>query len=78
MCVCAFISKQRVGEECSFSLSLYFLAVSPRLSPPCPQCETPSLVEVEEEQELISEAGKLMRGREGSRRGEKGGTGAQV
>lgn len=41
VCVCAFISEQRVGEECSFSLSLYFLAVSPRLSPPCSQCETP-------------------------------------
>lgn len=38
----------------------------------------PSLVEVEEEEELVSEAGKLMRGGEGCRKGEKGGTGAQV
>lgn len=38
----------------------------------------PSLVEVEDEEELISEAGKLMRGGEVSRRGEKGGTGAQI
>lgn len=38
----------------------------------------PSLVEVEEEEQLISEAGKLMRGGEGPRGGEKGGTGAQI
>lgn len=38
----------------------------------------PSLVEVEEEEELISEAGKLMRGGEGPRRVEKGGAGAQI
>lgn len=38
----------------------------------------PSLVEVEKEEKLISEAGKLMRGREGSRGGKKGGTGAQI
>lgn len=38
----------------------------------------PSLVEVEEEEELVSEAGELMRWREGSRGGEKGGTGAQI
>lgn len=38
----------------------------------------PSLVEVEEEEKFISEAGELMRGGEGSRRGEKGGTGAQI
>lgn len=37
-----------------------------------------SLVQVEEEEELISEAGQLMRGGIRSRRGEKGGTGAQI
>ncbi len=41
-------------------------------------CVLPSLVEVEEEEELISEAGKLMRGGEGPRKGEKGGTGTQI
>ena len=38
----------------------------------------PSLVEVEEEQQLISEAGELMGGGEGSGGGEKGGAGAQI
>lgn len=38
----------------------------------------PSLVEVEEEEQLVSEAGKLMRGGEGSGGGEKGGTGADI
>lgn len=38
----------------------------------------PSLVEVEEEEEFISEVGKLMRGGYGYRSGEKGGTGAQI
>lgn len=60
------------------SLSLYFLAVGPRVSSSGLSCVTPSLVEVEEEKELISEAGELMRGGEGSSGGEKGGTGAQI
>lgn len=38
----------------------------------------PSLAQVEEEEELISEVRKLMRGGDGYRRGEKGGTGAQI
>lgn len=38
----------------------------------------PSLVEVEEEEELVPEAGKLMRRGEGSRGGEEGGAGAQI
>lgn len=44
----------------------------------CVRRVSPSLVEVEEEEELISEAGELVRGAEGSRGGEEGGTGAQV
>lgn len=43
----------------------------------CLHC-VPSLVEVEEEKELIPEAGELMRGGEGSSGGEKGGTRAQI
>lgn len=38
----------------------------------------PSLVEIEEEEEFIPEVGKLMRGGEGHRSEEKGGTGAQI
>lgn len=38
----------------------------------------PSLVEVEEEEELISEEGELMRRGDGEGRGEKGGAGTQI
>lgn len=38
----------------------------------------PSLVEVEEEEEFISEAGELVRGGEGCGGGEEGGAGAEV
>lgn len=38
----------------------------------------PSLVEVEEEEEFISEAGELVRGGEGRGGGEEGGAGAEI
>lgn len=44
----------------------------------CVQSVLPSLVQVKDEEEFISEVGKLMRGGEGYWRGEKGGTGAQI
>lgn len=60
------------------SLSLLFPAVAPRLSSSSLGGKTPPLVEVEEEEDFIPEAGELMRGGEGCRGGEKGGAGAKV
>lgn len=42
------------------------------------RCVIPSLVEVEEEEEFISEAGELVRGGEGCGGGEEGGAGAEI
>lgn len=65
-------------ENSLSSLSLLFSAVAPRLSSSSLDGKTLSLVEVEEEEDFIPEAGELMRGGEGCRGGKKGSAAAQV
>lgn len=66
-----------LSNSCS-SLSLLFPAVAARFSSSSLEGKTPSLVEVEEEEDFIPEAGELMGGGEGCRGGEKGCAGAKV